>query len=113
MARLYANENIAAQVVSEPRRLGDDVLTMLEAGNANAAVPDTEVLAFAAAHGRILLTNNRRHFLRLHQDRTEDHAGIVLCTFDLDFAKQARRIHDAVAGVPEMKNRLLRVNRAG
>lgn len=72
-----------------------------------------KVLGFAAAHGRILPTNNRRHFLRLHQDRTEDHAGIVLCTFDLDFAGQARRIHAAVAAVPEMRDRLLRIHRPG
>ena len=88
MARFYTNENIAAQAVSELRRLGHEVLTTLEAGNANAAVPDAEVLAFAVAQRRILVTNNRRHFLRLHQDRSEDHAGIVLCTFDLDFAGQ-------------------------
>ncbi len=72
----------AAQVVTELRRFGHDVLSSLEAGKANAAVPDTEVLAFAVAEGRILPSNNRRHFLRLHQRRTEDHAGIILCTFD-------------------------------
>ena len=111
MARFYSNENIAAQVVSELRLLGHDVLTTLEAGNANAAVPDCEVLAFAFSERRVLLSNNRRHFLRLHWKRTEDHAGIVLCTFDLDFAGQARRIHAAVASTPEMKNQLIRVNR--
>jgi hypothetical protein len=59
VARFYSNENIALQVVMELRRLGHDVLTSLEAGNANAAVPDHDVLAFAAAHGRILLSHNR------------------------------------------------------
>jgi Domain of unknown function (DUF5615) len=112
VARFYSNENIAAQVVSELRRLGHDVLTTLEAGNANAAVPDAEVLAFAVARERILITNNRRHFLRLHQNRTENHAGIVLCTFDLDFAGQARRIHEAVSSTPQMPNQLIRVNRS-
>jgi predicted nuclease of predicted toxin-antitoxin system len=76
MARFYSNENIAAQVVAELRRLGHDVLTSFDAGKTNAAVPDAEVLAFAAAEGRILLTNNRCHFLRLHQHRTAAHAGI-------------------------------------
>ncbi len=113
MGRFYSNENVAAQVVAELRRLGHDVLTSFEAGKADAAVPDAEVLAFAAAASRILLTNNRRHFLRLHQRRTEDHAGIVLCTFDPDFGGQARRIHEAIAPVPEMKNQLIRVNRPG
>jgi len=36
------------QVGAELRRLGHDVLTSLDAGKANSAVPDAEVLAFAA-----------------------------------------------------------------
>lgn len=70
----------------ELRRLGHDVLTSLEAGRANAAVPDREVLAFAANERRILVSHNRRHFLHIHQHRKADHAGIVVCTFDPDFA---------------------------
>lgn len=89
------------------------VITSLDAGKANSAVPDAEVLAFAVAEGRILLTHNRRHFLRLHRRRNEDHAGIVLCTFDPDFCRQAQRIHAAVSSDPEMTNKLVRVNRPG
>jgi predicted nuclease of predicted toxin-antitoxin system len=70
VARFYSNENIALQVVIELRRLGHDVLTSLEAGNANASVPDPEVLAFASSRQRILLTHNRRHFLKLHTGRS-------------------------------------------
>ena len=92
MARFYSNENIPLQVVTELRRLGHDVLTSLDAGRANASVLDSEVLAFAVAEGRILLSHNRRHFLHLHRHRTRDHAGIVLSTFDPDFDRQAQRI---------------------
>jgi hypothetical protein len=49
MIRFYTNENIPAQVVAELRRLGHDVMTSLDAGRANSAVPDDEVLAFAGA----------------------------------------------------------------
>ncbi|HJZ95379.1 MAG TPA: DUF5615 family PIN-like protein [Candidatus Solibacter sp.] len=91
MARYYSNENIALQVVEELRQLGNDVLTSYEAGNANASVPDEEVLAFAAAQERILLSHNRRHFLRLHRQGVGDHAGIVLCTLAPDFRGQAAR----------------------
>jgi hypothetical protein len=111
VARFYSNENIARQVVTELRRLGHDVLTSLDAGNANASVPDVEVLAFAAAEKRILLSHNRCHFLHLHQQRAEDHAGIVVCTFHADFSGLAQRIDGIVAGIPQMMNQVVRVNR--
>jgi hypothetical protein len=113
VARFYTNENIPLQVVTEIRRLGHDVLTSLDAGRANASVPDLEVLAFAAAESRILVSHNRRHFLRMHRQRTVDHAGIVICTFDPDFIRQAQRIHEAVTMAPEILNQLIRVNRPG
>jgi hypothetical protein len=56
VARFDSNENIALPAVVELRRLGHDVLTSMDAGNANASVPDDEVLAFAAREGRILLS---------------------------------------------------------
>jgi predicted nuclease of predicted toxin-antitoxin system len=113
VARFYTNENISLQVVTELGRLGHDVLTSLDAGRANAAVPDSEVLAFAAADGRILLSHNRRHFLALHRNRTADHAGIVVCTVDPDFSRLAERIHEKVTTASEMLNQLIRVNRVG
>jgi hypothetical protein len=111
VARIYSNENISIQVVTELRRLGHDVLTSLDAGKANSAVPDLEVLGFAAAEGRILLSHNRRHFLRLHRDRRSDHAGIVLCTFDPDSSRLAQRIDAALQVEPDVTNQLIRVNR--
>ena len=47
MARFYSNENFPLQTVIELRLLGHDVLTSFEAGNANQAVPDEEVLSFS------------------------------------------------------------------
>ena len=84
-----------------------------EAGRANAAAPDSEVLAFAADEARILLSHNRRHFLQLHNHRTGHHAGIVLCTFDPDFIALARGIHEAVVAMPNATDQLVRVNRSG
>jgi len=67
MARVYANENFPFPVVEELRRLGHDVVTSLESGNAGRAVPDPEVLAFAVSRQRVLVTLNRRHFIRLQR----------------------------------------------
>jgi predicted nuclease of predicted toxin-antitoxin system len=110
--RLYANENFPLQAVEELRRLGHDVQTTQESGLAGRAVPDHEVLAFAIADRRVLLALNRRHFIRLHKENS-DHHGIVVCTFDLDFAGLSRRIHTALAAHAKVQGQLVRVNRPG
>jgi hypothetical protein len=109
VARLYANENFPLQVVQALRDLGHDVLTVVEAGHANQAVPDEEVLAFAIGERRAVITLNRREFILLH-NRQPDHAGIVVCTQDPDTDGQARRIHAAVVQAGSLEGVLLRVN---
>lgn len=109
MASFYADENFPLQVVEALRQLGDDVLTALEAGQANRSVPDTDVLVFATASARVLLTLNRWHFVGLHAARP-GHAGIVVCSQDPDVEGQARRIHDAVRGHQSLAGVLIRVN---
>ena len=112
MARFYTNENFPLQVVRELRDLGHDVVTSLEAGQANRRIPDDEVLRFATSQKRALLTQNRRDFLRLHNAGVFDHAGIVLCTADPDFAGHARRIDAAVAVfLEDSRGEPIRVNR--
>jgi Domain of unknown function (DUF5615) len=112
MARIYADENFPLPVVEELRKLGYDVLTTYESGRAGVAIPDAEVLAFAVAEGRALLTLNRRHFIRLH-GTTPDHAGIIVCTFDPDFVALAHRIHAALEAHPAISGQLVRINRPG
>jgi len=110
MARLYTNENFPLPVVEELRRLGHDVLTIHETGKAGQSVPDEDVLAFASADNRAVLTLNRKHFVRLHSTHPE-HAGIIVCTFDPDFVGQARRIHAAIESQAELHDQLIRINR--
>jgi hypothetical protein len=110
MARLYSNENFPLQVVEELRRLGHDVLTIQETGKAGQRVPDEEVLAFASADNRTVLTLNRRHFIRLHNERPQ-HAGIIVCTFAPNFVGQANRIHTAINAMITLANQLIRLNR--
>ena len=107
-ARLYSNENFPLPVVLRLRELGHDVLTSFDAGNANQGILDPEVLAFAVAAGRCLLTLNRKDFMRLHRENPR-HAGIVVCREDADFTRQAERIHAALPDGPAGK--LIRVNR--
>ena len=92
------------------RQLDHDVLTIQETGRANAAESDEAVLAFAAAENRVLVTLNRRHFIRLHNQGAAQ-AGIVVCTFDPDFVALTERVHAALAAEVDEGGFLLRVNR--
>jgi predicted nuclease of predicted toxin-antitoxin system len=71
MARLYANENFPLPVVEELRATGHDVITVAETGKAEQAWPDEDVLEFAMQDDRVLLTLNRKHFIRLHHRQNE------------------------------------------
>jgi len=110
MARLYANENFPLPAVIELRRLGHDVLTTVESGNAGLALSDESVLSFAVSEKRAVLTLNRRHFIRLHSERP-DHGGIVVCSFDSNFSALAERIHLELNKYPLLDGKLVRINR--
>jgi hypothetical protein len=110
MARLYSNENFPLPVVEELRRLGHDALTIQETGKAGQAMSDEDVLAFANKEKRILLTLNRRHFIRLHQQK-KPHAGIFACTFDPDFILFAARIDEALQEETDFVKKIVRINR--
>ena len=110
MARFYANENFPLPAVVSLRQLGHDVLTTVESGKAGQAIPDSDVQSFASTESRILVTLNRRHFIRLHSE-TPHHAGIIVCTFDANFLALAQRIHDSVKTQLQLTGQLLRVNR--
>lgn len=110
MARLYANENFPVEVVQWLRELGHDVLTTHDAGKSNQAIEDDLVLRFATETGRCVITINRKDFLRLHRS-FPDHAGIIICTENRDFAAFARRIDEALRSEPELAGKLLRVVR--
>jgi hypothetical protein len=110
MARLYANENFPLPVVEALRQAGHDVITVAETGKAEQSWPDEDVLKFATQNDRALLTLNRKHFIRLHNRQT-DHAGIIACTFDPDFAGQAQRIDEEIRSRANLHGQLIRVNR--
>ena len=110
MAKIYSNENFPLPCVEALRHLGHDVLTTTDAGQDNQSIPDDEVLEFATQDDRILVTLNRKHFIKLHRE-IQAHAGIVVCTYDPDFEALAQRIHDVIEQQESMSGVLLRVNR--
>jgi uncharacterized protein with PIN domain len=110
MARLYSNENFPLPVVEELRKLGHDVLTIQETGKANQAMTDEDVMEFANKEKRILLTMNRRHFIKLHNKR-QPHAGIFACTYDSDFLALAKRIDNVLKEKGNFAQSVIRINR--
>jgi hypothetical protein len=110
MAKFYANENFPLPAVQVLRSMGHDVLTSTEAGQANLSLTDNDVLLFARQQKRILLTFNRKHFIRLHQESC-DHAGIIACTFDPDFLSLANHINQTLQENEPMDSRLVRISR--
>jgi predicted nuclease of predicted toxin-antitoxin system len=109
MNKLYVNENFPMPVVNFLRLLGHDVLTSLEAGNANQWIPDDAVLNFATTENRILVTLNRRDFIKLHKINSS-HAGIIVCTEDADCQALAMRIHLSLFNQTDnFANQLIRV----
>jgi predicted nuclease of predicted toxin-antitoxin system len=112
VARLFADEDVSLWTVYALRRLGHDVLTTREAGLANQGISDRVILEVAITDGRVVLTRNRRDFVRLHRQRVH-HAGIIVCTAADNFERQAQRIHAAISGLDDLASRLIRVTRPG
>lgn len=109
MGHLYADEDFPLGAVQILRSWGHDVQTVQEAGRSGK--PDPEVLADATADGRAVLTHNHRDFQRLHVFG-QPHAGIISCTRDDNNQPAlAQRIHDAIAGVPNLANQFIRIVR--
>ena len=110
IARLYSNENFPLPVVEALRGKGHDVLTTRVSGKANDGIPDDEVLRFAIAERRAVLTHNRRDFIRLHRLQS-GHEGIIVCTQNADFPALAEKIHAQLRQLESLKGQLVRVNR--
>ncbi len=73
-------------------------------------MPDPQVLEYAVEQKRVLITMNRRHFIKLHEQEPK-HFGIIVCTFDPDFAGLAARIDRELGLVGETRGQLIRINR--
>ena len=108
MFRFYANENLTFELVELLRQQGYEVLTSLEAGNANQRIPDDQVLRTATADNRAVLTFNRDDFLRLHRSGV-NHSGIIICKDDSDLSGLSQALHDYLMTQEILQNRLLRV----
>jgi hypothetical protein len=111
MAKLYSDEDFPGPVVTELRRLGHDVITAKQAGQTNQQLPDSHQLAYATNLGRVILTRNRWHFIRLHR-HVRPHAGILACSDDPDYVALAGKIHQVLLASPNLANQLIRITKS-
>ena len=78
-ARLYLDENLPIVLAPMIQARGFFVTTAHAEGLLGAVDPDH--LQYAASHGYCLVTHNRQHFIRLHNDRInagQRHADIII-----------------------------------
>lgn len=110
MLQLYADEQFPLPVVQRLRALGYDILTAQEAGQANQRIPDDQVLALATHENRAVISQNRRDFVRLHQENPS-HSGIIVCSKNLDWDDFAAIIHQVLGNYEDLTSQLVRVTR--
>ena len=84
MIKFYSNEHFPLEWVYELRKLGYDVFTSQEAGQANLSISDADVLKFAHEQNRVVITLNRQDFIDLNK-QGKSHSGIIICK---DFYQQ-------------------------
>ena len=111
MTRFYSNENFPLDLVKELRQLGYDVLTSIDAGQANQSISDENVLKFAQERERVVITLNREDFITLHRE-SQEHSGIIICKEDRDYLRQANKIHEFILNDNQpLKGRLIRIKK--
>lgn len=102
------DENFDLPVVKGLRELGYDILTMNDLNLANQSIPDDKVLEIATELERVLITFNRRDFIRLHRQDNK-HAGIVVCTQNRELNVLVHQIDLTLKSETDFARKLLRV----
>ena len=76
--------------------------------------PPNFILCYSSAASDVykvqVLTINRGDFIRLH-NLQPIHAGIIVCTEDLNRQRLANQIHEAITNTVDLTNQLIRINR--
>jgi hypothetical protein len=65
------------------------------------AIVQVWVLLRRTQENRAVLTLNRRDFMKLHK-RSPAHGGIIACTTDADYGRQANRILAEIAALTSL-----------
>lgn len=82
---LIDEDSQSKRLVNTLKKSGHDILTINDAKI--SGMRDSQVLTFAFAKNRVLLTRNCRDFERIHLSGIE-HAGVLAIYQERDFSKQ-------------------------
>jgi predicted nuclease of predicted toxin-antitoxin system len=107
---LLADENFSREAGTHLQNLGYDLITLTDLGLAQIGMPDPEVLKKATALNRCVITFNRLDFIKLHK-ASNQHAGIIVCTYNPDNKQLAEKIHHSIQQFNSLHNRLIRIYR--
>lgn len=108
--RLFLDHHMDPSLATDVRRDGFDVTFPREVGTERAS--DEEHLTWAAEHGRVIVTFDRRDFRILAKqwtDRGQEHAGVLLCVAPgLSYGELLRRLRAFldVVSAEEMVNQV-------
>ena len=92
---LYLNENIPVQIINHFSRLGIKSIHTHQVEN--NGISDEAQLIYAAKNKYILVTHNRKHFLKLHKEwmsESKKHYGIITIGQKGSNQKIAERIYN-------------------
>lgn len=106
----YSNENFAFNMVKILRALGHKVITSYDAGQANQAIPDNEVLNYASQNDLVVITFNRDDFVELHNNGIQ-HSGIIICKTDRNYRGQIDFLDNYLRTQNSLVNRLIRIKK--
>jgi predicted nuclease of predicted toxin-antitoxin system len=107
---LLADENFSREASTHLQNLGYDLITLTDLGLAQIGMPDPEVLKKATALNRCVITFNRLDFIKLHK-ASNQHAGIIVCTYNPDNKQLAQKIHQSIQESKTLHTRLIRIYR--
>jgi len=107
---LLADENFSKKTADILQNIGHDLITLHSLGLAQIGLPDEAVLTKATELNRCVLTFNRLDFIKLHK-ANDQHAGIIVCTYNRDHKELAEKIHRAIKDITSLNGKLIRIYR--
>lgn len=107
---LLGDEDFNHKVLKVLAEASYDVTSIRELGLDRKWFSDEDVLKTAIELNRIVLTHNKKDFIKLHRN-TEWHPGIITCYQTADYEVLANQVLNLLQEVDSFESKLYRINR--